>query len=135
MLGWDHGRAFGPMINYGSDEALQAIGNRELACARMREMRRRFPSETTSDALFTHQLAMVTEIPERALGPTQRRLSVTPRRASAARTAATYSPQSVTGASGPRFKAVHCKCRVTRAIGGGCRMDHAPALGPAFSTS
>ena len=135
MLGWDHGRAFGPMINYGSDDALQAIGNRELACARMREMRRRFPSETTSEPLFTHQLAMVMETPKRALGAMQRRLAVEhPLRVLLRRTVPNSSREPVSSIQGCAMQ-VQCKCKVTRAIGGGCRMGHAPAPGLGCFTS
>lgn len=52
MQGWDRGRAFGAVINHGTNEALQAIGTSELACARMREVRRLFPNAPTSEPLM-----------------------------------------------------------------------------------
>ncbi len=52
MFAWDRGAAFGAVLNHGSDDALQAIGTTELACARMREVRRLFPHAPASDPLM-----------------------------------------------------------------------------------
>lgn len=52
LAAWDRGRAFGAVINHGSDEALAAIGVSELACARMREVRRLFPNAPAAEPLM-----------------------------------------------------------------------------------
>ncbi len=52
LAAWDRGRAFGAVINHGSDEALAAIGVSELACARMREVRRLFPNAPAGEPLM-----------------------------------------------------------------------------------
>ena len=173
-LNWERGRAFGALINHGSDTAMQSLGLAQLACARMSDMRRLFPntpsgeplmflvepgmldpavsaldaawptrsetmrapsfheSRAADDALFTRQLAIVTEILERGLGVRRRRLSIAARRASAARATATYRSQSVPGSHWALRGGCALQVEGHARIGGGCGMGHTPALAERF---